>query len=295
MQQLRKKVYTVIREDDGKSPAGRVFDVAIITLILLTVVFLIADTFPMPPWYAALSRVFEVVSVTVFTVEYLLRLWTAPFAYPDKPPARAFAAYVFSFMAVADLLSILPFYLPFVFPFDLRVLRVLRLFRLFRVFKFTRYTYALYTIQTVFKRRASQLLSSSLTILALMVITSILLYNIEHEAQPEVFTNALSGMWWALSVVTGAWYGNIFPITLLGKAIGALSAMLAIGLVAVPTGIVSAGFIEVFNEEKEIESRGELQYYLDVADKMRDAREDLKKGNISEESFVSRVSKLLNE
>lgn len=166
------------------------------------------------------------------------------FAIPEFCPIVARLRYAFSFLAIIDLLSILPFYIPFVFPIDLRVLRALRIIRLFRVFKFNRYTTALSGIWEVFKRKKHQLISSISVVLLLMVISSVIMYSVENEAQPDAFSNAFSALWWAVATLTTVGYGDIYPITVLGKILSAIIALLGIGLVAVPTGIISAGFIE---------------------------------------------------
>jgi voltage-gated potassium channel len=147
-------------------------------------------------------------------------------------------------MAIVDLLAILPFYLPFIIPIDLRVLRAIRLFRLLRLLKVNRYTNALSDVGNVLKRKATQLLSSMFVVLILMVIASILMYSIENEAQPAIFENAFSGLWWSIATLTTVGYGDIYPVTIAGKILGAVIALLGIGLVAVPTGIISAGFME---------------------------------------------------
>lgn len=162
---------------------------------------------------------------------------------PDLSPARARLCYMVSFMAVIDLLSILPFYISFI-PVDLRVLRMLRIVRLFRVFKINRYTTALASIGSVFKAKKQQLFSSVFVVLLLMVIAAVLMYNIENAAQPETFDNAFSALWWAVATFTTVGYGDIYPVTAAGKILSAIIAILGIGLVAVPTGIISSGFIE---------------------------------------------------
>lgn len=156
-------------------------------------------------------------------------------------------------MAVIDLLAILPFYLPFIFPIDLRVLRTIRVIRLFRLFKVNRYTNSLSIIAKVFKSKASQLISSVFVVGLLMIISSVLMYSIENPVQPEVFKNAFSGLWWAVATFTTVGYGDIYPITGAGKILSAIIAMLGIGLVAVPTGIISAGFIENISDGREEE------------------------------------------
>lgn len=250
MERLKKYTYNLIRDDDENNFASNIFDTVIISLIVINVILVILDTFSLPLWLQKLSANIELASVIVFTLEYLLRLWTSTYLHPNKRPAKSRLLYIISFMAIIDLLAILPFYIPFIMPVDLRVLRTLRVVRLLRLFKINRYTDALATIGNVFKRKASQLLSSMFIVLILMIIASILMFNVENEAQPDKFVNAFSGLWWAVATLTTVGYGDIFPITVIGKILSGIIALLGIGLVAVPTGIISAGFIESIDEKK---------------------------------------------
>jgi voltage-gated potassium channel len=249
----KRRVFEVIQGSPGnKIRASTVFDWCMITLIILNVILIFLDTFKeFPPSAHKIFFYIEVFSVTVFSIEYILRLWTADRLYPEIPPWKARIKYVFSFMAIVDLLAVLPFYLPLFIPMDLRVLRMLRLLRLLRLLKINRYTGALSTVGIVIKRKAPQLLSSMLVVLVLMIVASLIMYGIEYDAQPGVFENALSGIWWAVATVTTVGYGDIYPITILGKILGSLIALLGVGLVAVPTGILSAGFMEDTSQTKE--------------------------------------------
>ena len=152
-------------------------------------------------------------------------------------------------MAIIDLLAILPFYIPYIIPIDLRMLKILNILRMLRIFKINRYTTALSTIADVFRRKKHELLSSVAMVFILMLIASVIMYNIENEAQPEAFENALMALWWAVSTLTTFGYGDVYPVTILGKLLSAVIALLGIGLVAVPTGIISSGFIEKIQEK----------------------------------------------
>jgi voltage-gated potassium channel len=164
--------------------------------------------------------------------------------------SKARKKYVFSFMAIIDLLAILPFYLPFVITVDLRVLRMVRLLRLIRLLKVNRYSSALVIVGNVLKKKSAQLISSMFVVLILLVISSVLMYNIEYEAQPGVFDNAFTGFWWAVATLTTIGYGDIYPVTVAGKLLGIFISFLGIGLMAVPIGIISAGFVESVVHEK---------------------------------------------
>jgi voltage-gated potassium channel len=267
-EKARKAVYNLIRDDDENSRAAAVFDRAIIVLIAVNVVLVILDTFKGIPVAAqAVFRQIEVASVVVFTVEYAARLWTADYIRPEKSPLAARFGYAVSFMAVVDLLAVLPFYLPFVFPVDLRVLRMVRLLRLLRLLKVNRYTSALSTVGGVIRRRGAQLVSSMLVVFVLMVVASVLMYSVENAAQPDVFQNAFSGLWWAIATLTTVGYGDIYPITAAGKVLSAVIALLGIGLVAVPTGIISAGFMEGTSDGK---NGGDEKHYCPYCGKKID-------------------------
>lgn len=248
---IKKRCFEIVEVAANGDIISKIFDILIIALISVNVVIVIADTFDVPQALRNIMYIIETVSVAVFSAEYLTRLWTADLAYTDHSPLRARIKYIFSFAAIIDLVALLPFYLPFLFPVNLVVLRVFRVFRLMRLFKVNRYTHALATIGEVFKRKSNQLISSMMVVGLLMVIASVLMYNVEHDAQPEVFENALSGIWWAVATLTTVGYGDIYPVTALGKILSALIAFLGIGMVAVPTGIISAGFSEQIEQSSE--------------------------------------------
>lgn len=250
-QSIKNRVFEIIEAAKPGDKVSKIFDLSIIALIIINVIMVIADTFALPDGIREAFYFAEIFSVIIFTAEYILRVWTSDLLYPEATPARARIKYIFSFMAIIDLLAILPFYIPFIIPIDLRVLRALRVIRLFRLFKVNRYTKALYTISSVFKKKSSQLLSSVFVVFLLMIIASVIMYNIETAAQPNVFDNAFSALWWAIATLTTVGYGDIYPITIAGKILSTIIAILGIGLVAVPTGIISAGFMEYIEHDKQ--------------------------------------------
>lgn len=247
---IKERIFNLIRDDDENDLASNIFDGFIISLIIINVIMVIADTFKLPSaWHKVFDYV-EAFSVVVFTIEYILRVYTSDLMFSKLSPFKARLKYIFSFMALIDLFAILPFYLPFLIKVDLRVLRMLRIIRLLRIFKVNRYTGALSAIGGVFKRKKSQLLSSIFVVMLLMIMASVLMYSVENEAQPEAFSNAFTSLWWAVATLTTVGYGDIYPITVTGKILSGVIALLGIGLVAVPTGIISAGFMEQIEEEK---------------------------------------------
>ncbi len=233
--------------------AARLFDGLILGLILLSVGSVFALTFNLPPKVAQGLATLEPIVAYVFTVEYLLRLWTADVLYPECPAWRARLRYACTGMAVIDLLAVLPFWLafvPFLHPVSLISLRTLRLFRLLRLFKLNRYSDALQMMVEVFRQRFHQLMASLFFVWVLMIIASLLMYAVEHDAQPEAFRNAFSGFWWAVATLTTVGYGDIYPITVAGRLLGAVIALLGVGMVAIPTGILSSGFMDRLNAQR---------------------------------------------
>jgi len=222
-------------------------------LIILNVIFIIIDTFEGVPQYVKeISDYVEFFSIIIFTIEYALRLWVADILYPSITPLKARTKYTFSFMAIVDLLAILPSYIPFILTIDLIILRALRLLRLVRMLKFNRYSTALSKIGRVVGNKAPQLVSSMIVLFILMIISSLLMYHAENELQPDVFQNAFSGIWWITASITNLGYGDIFPVTTLGRILSIIVAILGISLIAIPTGIIASGFSEDdITEQKE--------------------------------------------
>lgn len=164
-------------------------------------------------------------------------------------------------MGIVDLLSFLPYFLPVIFPQGTIAFRMIRIVRIFRLFRINAYYDSLNVITHVLVSKKQQLISSVFIILTLMVASSLCMYSLEHEAQPEVFQNAFSGLWWATSTLLTIGYGDIYPITFWGKALGIFISFLGVGMVAIPTGIISAGFVDQYTNLKK---RNEYGYEEDM-------------------------------
>ena len=250
MREIKQRVYTIISKADEDDRASRLFDILIMTLIFLSVAAIILRSFEnLASRYGPYFYGFEVFCVAVFTVEYALRIWTADLLYPDAKHPRI--KYMLSFMAIIDLLAILPFFLPFVSA-DMRYIRVLRLLRttrLLRVFKLGRYIDALQIIVRVIRDQASQLIISMVICFFVMLFSSIIMYTVESPVQPDKFPNILTSFWWAICTLTTVGYGDIYPVTPLGRFFAAVISVVGIGVIAIPTGIIAAGFSAVINKE----------------------------------------------
>ena len=252
-QRIKRGVFKVIQPSAATSGrwriASSVFDDLILTLIVFSVLSVFICTFTIPDWLFRILIRIEFISIIIFTVEYALRIWTANLLHPELNPIRARIRYVTSPMAIIDLISILPFLVPVLHTYNLVGVRVFRLVRLLRIFKLNRYSDALAAIGDVFRRKSQQMVASVFFVFMILILASLLIYYAEHDAQPGQFENAFSGLWWAVATLTTVGYGDIYPITPLGRFLGAIIAILGIGMVAVPTSILSAGFMEVLEKE----------------------------------------------
>ena len=251
--QRRRRLSEIIEVGTSDDWVSRGYDI-LSTLILLTnVVVTVLYTFDrMELQYGSFLLFLEAATVAFFAVDYVLRLWTAQFLRPGLSEFQALKKYVFSFSGIIDLLSFLPYYLPVFFPAGATVFRMFRVIRIFRLFQINAYYDSLNVITEVIASKKQQLFSSVFTILVLMLASSLCMYSLEHEAQPEVFSNAFSGMWWSVSTLLTVGYGDIYPITTLGKIFSIFITFLGVGMVAIPTGIISAGFVDQYSRLKRI-------------------------------------------
>lgn len=248
---MKRWIFTVIQPDRRNSLASRIFDWFITTLILLSVVSVYAVTFEIPPDVKWPMARFEDFVAIVFTIEYLLRIWTANLLYPKSGTIGSRIRYVCSSMAIIDLVAILPFWLPMFIPSSLLGVRALRLVRILRLLKLSRYFEAVASLGDVVRKKRRELMGSLFFVLLMMMVSSLVIYSAEHGAQPEVFRNAFSGLWWAVATLTTVGYGDIYPVTVIGRIFGALIALLGIGMVGVPTGIIASGIMEKLSREEK--------------------------------------------
>jgi len=243
-EKIKYKVYDILVETDDNELIDRIVAVILMILILISVVTVILET--VDEYDAAYGNLFhsiEIVSVSIFTVEYLLRLWIAPLD-PKYSGRFGRLRYALSLMAIIDLVAILPTFLPMFFPMDLLILRFFRTFRLFRLFKMSRYVQSLNTLDDAIIAKKEELLVSTAMIAMLLLFSSSLMYLVEHEAQPDKFPSIPAALWWGVVTLTSVGYGDTFPITPLGKLLGGFTAFLGVAMFALPTGIFAAGFAE---------------------------------------------------
>ena len=260
---IRQKVFEIIQPDQGRSVASRIFDVLLTSFILISVVIVFAVTFDLPENVLGSLNVFESIASIVFSIEYLLRIATADIMYPESGQLRSRIKYILSPMAIIDLVAILPFWLPMFLPGSMLGVRAFRLVRLFRILKLNRYFDAMRLIGGVVGAKKRELLCSIFFVLILMLVSSLLMYSAEHDTQPEVFRNAFSGLWWAVATLTTVGYGDICPVTVVGRVLGAIIAFAGIAALAIPTGIISSGLTEQLSSRKALRNELERQQQKD--------------------------------
>ena len=249
----RQRIFEIIEIGAPEDHVSRTYDVVNMASIVINLLVSILYTFEnIRSQYGALLLSIEAVTVAFFAVDYALRLWTAKCRFPKKTEFKALRAYALSFSGIVDILSFLPYYLPIFFPAGTAAFRLFRVMRFFRLFRINAYYDSFSVISEVIDSKRQQLISSVFIIVILMVASSLCMYSLEHEAQPDVFTNAFSGMWWAVSTLLTIGYGDIYPVTDVGKLFSIVITFLGVGMVAIPTGIISAGFVDQYSRLKRM-------------------------------------------
>ena len=246
---LRRRLYLILSPDERGGILERIFEVVVVATIILNIVAIVLDSIPsVHTQYAVLFDEFEIYSLIFFTVEYIARVYSIVEDPKYPHPVRGRLRYIRSPIAIIDLLAILPFYVQFL-SIDLRFLRIFRLMALFRMFKIARYLHALKIFRRVLRDRKEQLVLSFIFILFILVVISFIMFYVENEAQPEKFSSIPETMWWGVATLTTVGYGDVVPITSLGKFLGGIFAIASVGLLALPVGILSSGFFEMLHQK----------------------------------------------
>lgn len=253
----KKRIFDIIQIGTRVDIPSRAFDYFIVCAIITSISVIFLQTFDFMEPYTEVLNGIELVTITIFIIEYLLRLWTSDLLYPREKGIHAVRRFLCSFYGIVDLLTIISFFAP---PYSngivaLRMIRVIRIMRLFRV---NQSFDAFNIVAVVVMEKKKQLMSSICMIAMIMLAASLCMYGFEHDVQPEVFENAFSGIWWAMSTVLTVGYGDIYPITIGGKIVAIIIALLGVCVVAIPTGVISAGFVEYYAR-----IRGDAGSFLD--------------------------------
>lgn len=265
MREKKKRIFDIIQIGRREDFVSRVFDLFIVSVILLNIAVLFMETFDELEPYKNVLEIIETVTIIIFIVEYGLRIWTAEFLYPNCSRPKAVVKFLLSFDGIVDLFTILPFFFLSGF-IAFRMLRVVRIFHLFRI---NAYYDSFNVITSVLYEKRNQIFSSVFIIFVLMLASSLCMYSAEHDAQPQIFSNAFSGIWWSISTILTVGYGDIYPVTVWGQVMAIVIALLGVGVVAIPTGIISAGFVEQYTRMQSTASamqtvRGTLTVTVDA-------------------------------
>jgi voltage-gated potassium channel len=239
---VRERTFSILEMANSGDRVSKTCDVCIIGLILLNVFAVILETVKsLSAKYGDVFFAIEAVSITIFATEYILRIWSCTAREKYRHPVMGRLRFATTPMAIIDLLAIIPLQGG-----------AFRLLRMLRLAKLVRYSRSLQTIVRVFKKKASELVATAAMAAMLLVGASSLLYFVERSAQPEQFSSIPATMWWAVGTLTTVGYGDIYPITTLGKILGAVVAFLGISFFALPTGILGAAFVD---EVKKLKKR----------------------------------------
>jgi voltage-gated potassium channel len=251
MPRIKRQIRNILEDTPEAGAPARVVSLVFMVVILLNVLAVILETVPaLSLRYARGFQLFEIFSVALFTIEYVLRLWACTLDPRFSHPVTGRLRYAVHPLALIDLIVILPFWLPMIVPVDLRALRALRLLRLFSVFKMGRYSESLQTLGRVFVAKKEELTVTMFMILMVLVMISSVMYFVEHDSQPNVFSSIPASMWWAVVTLTTVGYGDIYPVTSLGKVLGSVIAVLGIGMFALPAGILGSGFVDELHKKR---------------------------------------------
>ena len=240
MQSFRKRIYEIIEVSKDNDRVSLTYDIAMLICIVVSITPL---AFKNPPSFFKYT---DYVTTCIFILDYVLRLWTADYKLKSKG-VRPFLQYPFTPWAIVDLLSILPGLTILSSGFKLfRIFRVIRTFRIFRVFKAFRYSKNIEKIARVIKNSKDALIAVCTLALGYILVSALIIFNVEGDS----FASFFDAIYWATVSLTTVGYGDIYPVTTAGRIITMISSIFGIAIVALPAGIITAGYMDVINEEK---------------------------------------------
>ncbi|WP_462170083.1 ion transporter [Pseudoalteromonas xiamenensis] len=276
MKTLRNRIALIFEGSRPYAKIGKALDIFLICLILFNVVAIVLESEPeLHKQYSQYFLTIELISVAIFTLEYVVRLWSCvdriEYASSEDSALKKRIKYFFTPLALIDLLAILPTWLMMFFSFDLRFLRVVRLLR---IFKLTRYSRAMQLLLESFKEERSSLIAAFFIMTVVMILAACGIYLLEHDVQPDKFGSIPAAMWWALVTLTTVGYGDVVPITHVGKLFGGVITVLSMGMVAIPTGLLASSFADQLRKRREAFQEAVLHSLVD-GELTRDEREHL--------------------
>ncbi len=288
---LKRRIFDAINDKDDGGKPDHIFDFFIIGVIILNVVMIFLETYPaIYAKYHGTFLLFEYFTIAIFTGEYFLRVWTCTY-YPDfADPFFGRIRYIFSITLIIDFFAVFPFYLSLLLPLDHHIVQFLRLFRLFRVLKLLRYYGSIDVIFQVIKKNSQYLFSIIVILLIFLSFSSYLFYMFESAVQPDNVKDFDDAFWWAIETTSTVGYGDVFPVTEIGKLFTVIIMLIGIGLIALPTGILASGFLE---EMKLRSDPMATSNQPSIADEIRKLNQLLEEGLLTEDEFRIGKEKLL--
>lgn len=249
--ELKRQTFYALENIRKAQLPAKIIGILLFALIVANavIVFIFAEP-SLDSRIAGAISVFYTFSTVCFFLEYLARIWIADLSYGSRTPARARIKYIFSPLGIIDLLSFFPNVIAWFVPMTTALRSFINLIRLVRLVKISRYMRGLRTIGYVIMKSRHEVIAAFLVLVLLVVLSSVLMYEIEHPAQPDKFNSLLSGLYWAVTTITATGYGDLVPITTAGRIVGSLIMFLSVALVAIPGGIFSAGFVAEFQNTR---------------------------------------------
>jgi len=263
---IEKRVNQIIDKGEEGDIISKIYDIVSVVLIILSVSFILIETFAIPQWLHETLYAFEVGIAILFSIEYVLRVWTAPMDYPNLRPDKARMQYIFSFMSLVDLLSIIPVFVADL-PTASGILKIFKLCKIFRLVKASRYLTSIANFGRAIQKKKKQIVMSIIAISVMVLICSVLLYSVESKSQPEVFKNAFSGVIFSLKTIFES-DADITLNTAAGQALSTMMLLLGGCMVGVPIAIIATGFEDMIAEQAGQEEDEDLFEVLRAYDKL---------------------------
>ncbi|MEY8562373.1 ion transporter [Eggerthellaceae bacterium 3-80] len=269
----KREAFYALENPHAAKPFAKFIGYFLFVLIILNAIVVFLSAQPgLDPVTSNVIDIFFAFSAICFAIEYFARIWIADLAYGNCTPTQARIRYIFSPLGLVDLLAFLPSMIAWFIPLNEALRTTIDLVRLVRVIKISRYMRGLRTIGRVISMRKHEISAAFMVIMLLILIASVLMYEAEHDAQPEKFNSLFTGMYWAVTTITGTGYGDLVPITALGRFIGSVIMLLSVAVVAIPGGIFSAGFVAEYQNanvrkiERKLDRNGKQQQKVSQQD-----------------------------
>lgn len=265
-EKLKVRVNQIIDKSEEGDIISKIYDIVSVILIILSVSFILVETFPLPDIVHKILLIFEIAIAIIFSIEYILRVWTAPLDYPEIRPDKARMKYIFSFMSLIDLLSIVPVFMASL-PTSMGILKIFKLCKILRLVKASRYLSGIANFGLAIKKKKKQILLSIIAMVIMILICSVLMYSFENKEQPEVFNNGFSAVLYCFQMMADS-EATISPVTPIGQVLSIVMLLLGGCMLGVPVAIVATGFEDMISEQAGKEEDSELYEVMKMYDSL---------------------------